>query len=300
MIEVNELIEVKQLPIIEQQLRGLKVDIEKEVAVATSLVCTEDTVKDIKKTRAELNSKSKELEAKRIEIKNAIMGPYNDFEKIFKECVTTPLLSADKDLKKKIDEIENEVKKQKEDEVKLYYNEYIAAKDIDFLNYEKAGINVTLSSTVKKLKEQVQAFIDRVCDDLALIETQENKAEILVEYKRTLNCSQAITTVVERQKAIEKQRIADDERKAKVEEEKKRRAEVARIASEKEREKIASIPAPVAVETPKETFEPVAEIPYFEPVVHEEIFTLSFKVRGTKLGLKELKDFLERGGYDYE
>lgn len=300
MIEANEIIVVKQLPIIEQQLRGLKTEIETEVELAKSLVCTEDTVKEIKKTRAGLNSKSKELEAKRIEIKKAILAPYEDFEKVFKECVTTPLLSADKDLKNKIDEVENAIKAEKETEVKAYFDEYITSKEIGFLKYENAGINVTLAASTKKLKEQVKDFVDRVCDDLVLIETQEHKSEILVEYKKTLNCSQAITTVVDRQKAIEKQRIADEERKARAEEEKKRRAEVARIASEKEREKIASIPAPVAVETPKQTITPVAEIPYFEPVVHEEIFTLSFKVRGTKLDLKELKDFLERGGYDYE
>ena len=32
----------------------------------------------------------------------------------------------------------------------------------------------------------------------------------------------------------------------------------------------------------------------------EEILTLKFTVRGTKTKLKELKQFLESGGYDYE
>ena len=32
----------------------------------------------------------------------------------------------------------------------------------------------------------------------------------------------------------------------------------------------------------------------------EEILTLKFKVRGTRTKLKELKKFLEDGGYDYE
>ena len=32
----------------------------------------------------------------------------------------------------------------------------------------------------------------------------------------------------------------------------------------------------------------------------EEILTLKFTVKGTKTKLKELKQFLENGGYDYE
>ena len=38
---------------------------------------------------------------------------------------------------------------------------------------------------------------------MALIDTQEHKVEILVEYKQHMNVSQAITTVSERHKAIE-------------------------------------------------------------------------------------------------
>ena len=36
------------------------------------------------------------------------------------------------------------------------------------------------------------------------------------------------------------------------------------------------------------------------PVVEEEKLTLRFTVKGTRTQLKELKKFLEAGGYDYE
>ena len=89
------------------------------------------------------------------------------------------------------------------------------------MNYENAGINVTLSASIKSLKEQAKSFIDRITDDLALIDTQEHKAEIMVEYKKTLNCSQAITTVTSRLKAIEEQKQREIERQQRIEEEKK-------------------------------------------------------------------------------
>ena len=51
----NGLIIVKQLPVIEDQLAAVKESITERVNQALSLVCTEDTYKDIKKVRAELN-----------------------------------------------------------------------------------------------------------------------------------------------------------------------------------------------------------------------------------------------------
>ena len=68
---------------------------------------------------------------------------------------------------------------------------------------------------MKSLKEQAKAFVDKIADDLNLIETQEHKAEILVEYKQTLNVSQAITTVTNRFKDIEEEKKKQEETKDK-------------------------------------------------------------------------------------
>lgn len=43
-------------------------------------------------------------------------------------------------------------------------------------------------------------------DDLAMIGTQEFKDEILVEYKKTLNASQAVTFAIQRHAAIDEER----------------------------------------------------------------------------------------------
>ncbi len=60
----NQIIVVKQLPIIEEHLKALSVEIEGKVKAAKSLVCTEDTVKDIKATRSGLNAQFKVGNAK--------------------------------------------------------------------------------------------------------------------------------------------------------------------------------------------------------------------------------------------
>ncbi len=273
---IKDLIEVKQLPVIEEQLRSVSTVIDERVKNATSLVCTEESVKTIKEIRAELNKDYKEFENKRKLVKEQVLKPYNDFENVYKECISDKFRNADLILKGKIDNVENELKAKKEKEIKEYFEEYKKANNIDFITYEQAKINVTLSASMKSLKEQAKQFIDKIVDDLKLIETQEHKTEILVEYKQTLNVSQAITSVTNRFKAIE--------------EEKKK------IEQEKELQKFV-------VDTAKESDKYSEQIILNSPSVEEkteEILTLKFTVRGTRTKLRELKQFLESGGYDYE
>lgn len=276
---IKDLIEVKQLPVIEEQLRSVSTVIDERVKNATSLVCTEESVKTIKEIRAELNKDYKEFENKRKLVKEQVLKPYNDFENVYKECISDKFKNADLILKGRIEVVENEIKAKKEQEVKDYFEEYKTANNIDFITYEQAKINVTLSASMKSLKEQAKVFIDQRIDDLKLIETQEHKTEILVEYKQTLNVSNAITTVTNRFKAIE--------------EEKK-----------KEEQKVVHIEMNENHEITKESYEQLENIfnkPLEQPKEeNEEILTLKFTVRGARTKLKELKQFLESGGYDYE
>ncbi len=278
---MENLIIIKQLPIIEEQLKAMSIEIDEKVEFAKSLVCTEDTVKEIKKTRAELNSDFKNLEEKRKEVKMAVLQPYNDFEATYKMYVSDKFNTADKDLKTKIDDVEGQLKSDKSQEIKEFFEEYRLSNNIDFVNYENAGINVTLSASMKSLKEQAKSFIDRITDDLALIDTQEHKAEIMVEYQKTLNCSQAITTVTSRLKAIEEQKQQEIERQQRIEEEKKVVEKVEII-----------VPIVEEIKPPVEEIMPAQE--------SEKVYAITFKIVATMEKLKALKSFLNEGGYKYE
>lgn len=275
----KEIIVVKQLPIIEQQLQAIKTEVTAKVENALSLVCTEDTVKEVKAVRAELNKDFKEFEERRKTVKKAIMTPYEAFETVYKDCVSDTYKKADVELKAKIDNVENELKAQKTADVKAYFDECLQSKGIDFVTYENANINVTLSASMKSLKEQAKTFVDRICDDLHLIDTQEYKDEILYEYKQSLNVSGAITTVLNRYKAIEEAKAAEEERKAKEQAEKEAAAKVEKVV---------------------ETLTPPTAEPIAPPVEEEPVLTLKFTVRAKRSKLKELKEFLNNGGYDYE
>ena len=153
-----------------------------------------------------------------------------------------------------------------------YFDELCEANSLDFITFENANINVTLSASMKSLKEQAKAFVDKIVDDLNLINTQEHKDEILYEYKQSLNVSVAITTVTNRYKAIE----------------------AAKAREEAEAEVAAKVEEVVEAVVPP-TVEPIAP-----PVEEEKTYTLKFTVRGTMPQLKALKEFLNNGGYDYE
>lgn len=281
---IEKLIVIKQLPQIEEHLKDLSSEIDIKVENAKKLVCTEESLKTVKQVRADLTKDFKVLEAQRKTVKEQILAPYMQFEEVYKTYVSDKYKEADIDLKQKIDSTENELKKQKEQEIKSYFEEYKVANNIDFINYEQANINVTLTASKKSLKEQAKAFIDKIKDDLKLIGTQEGKEEILVEYKQNLNVSKSIQEVANRHKLLEEEKKRQEELKNKQLEEAQRQADM----SIKKQE--------VATKNALENF--VMEAPKVEE--QEEILTLKFKVRGTRSKLRELKRFLEDGGYDYE
>lgn len=271
-MEENRLIVVKQLPIIEERLKNLSEEIDEKVANALALAVSEETVKDVKKVRADLSKEFKELETQRKAVKEKVLAPYQAFEEVYKSYVSDKYKKADSDLKLKIDDVENKQKEEKEIEVKNYYQEYATSKELEWLvteeYYHLANINVTLSASLKSLKETAKAFVDKVVEDINLINTQENQDEILYEYKKNLNVSNAITTVRERKLALEENKVVEE---VKQEENK---------VAEEMVEKVESLSAP--------------------KIEDEEILELNFKVRATRNKLKELKQFLDDGGYDYE
>ena len=263
MIKADDLIIVRQIPIIEEQLKNIKADIEKRVESVLALECNNETVKAIKVLRSALTKDYKELEIRRKMVKEQIMKPYKAFEKIYKECVSDVFESADTELKTRIDSVENAIKEEIRSEVTEYFEEYRISRGIDFITFEDANINIIKSASMKSLKVAAKAFIDRVADDLNLISTQEYKEEILVEYKRTLNVSASITSVTERRKAIEAER--------------------------------AKYTQPENI--PEKTADDEADKPLSAPKVKEKIYRTTFTIDGTVSELKALKKFLQENNY---
>ena len=294
----NGLIIVKQLPIIEDQLAAVKESITERVNQALSLVCTEETYKDVKKVRSDLNKEYAELEAKRKEVKAAVMAPYEKFEKVYKDCAGDLYADADRKLKQKIAEVEDGLKKQKEKELVSYFDEYRQSISIpaDFVSFEDTGIRVGLSESLTGLKKKAKEFLDHIDADLKAIDSHEDKDEILSEYRSGFNLANAMSTVSARHKAIE---------------EAKRQREEAEARRRAQEEQAKSLEAMIAAQTAQEpqiaapaVVEVVESIPDVDPFqtapAAEKEYSTSFKVTGTIEQLKALKKFMVEGGYKYE
>ena len=285
---MDEIIIVKQLPIIEERLKEISEQSQQKVAVALAMTCTEDTVKSVKALRADLSKDFLELEKKRKDVKGKILAPYEQFEAVYRTYVTNIFKPADAQLKDKIDDVENGLKDQKKAEIAAFFDEYRESKNIDFITFEDSKINVTLSASKKSLKDQARAFVDKVNDDLMMIDTQNNSAEILVEYKRTLNASQAITIVSNRHKAIEE----ECRRFEQIQE-----SQAAKDAAAQKVDAVIKAEAPAVPE--------VLNVPDAQPFTEEapaqeELCEVRFLVVHTLEKLKALKAFLNEGGYRYE
>ena len=71
--EQLQVINLKQLPIIEERLRDVKAKIEQRTSAVMALAVTEETRTDVKKIRTEVRKELEGYEAQRMAVKKAIM-----------------------------------------------------------------------------------------------------------------------------------------------------------------------------------------------------------------------------------
>lgn len=290
-----QVIELQQLPIIVERLHSVKADIEQRTADALSLVCTEQTYKSVKDARAQLTKEFKEYEAQRIAVKDKILEPYTEFEKVYRECVTVPFQTADAELKRKITDVTSGIVAQKMDAVQEYYNELVAAAGIDWMDDLTYRTKVNMSDSVTALKKQAKAFVDGIVSDVTAIDAMESSAEVMVEYRKNLDLPTAIKVVDNRHKALEEQRRLEEERRVRQAEreaaaEKARAAAAAAAQTQPEPAQEISVDSEMPVQPDVES----ASQPKPEPILMTR-----FYAKGTKAQLIGLKNYLEKEGIEY-
>lgn len=285
----EELILVKQLPVIEEHLLSLAGAIDQQVDAALSLACTESTVKDVKRVRADLNKQFTALEEQRKAVKAAVLGPYEQFQQVYDKCVSTKFKLADENLKNKINDVEDVLRDQKEANIREYYIEKAASLHISEteIPFERASIKITLSASEKSLRDACDTFLNRIAEDLAMIEQQEYRDEILVAFRQCLSGAQAVTTVLNYHRQIEE----EQERAAK-------RAEAEAAAQQHAQEVRAAVAQQEALSAPvEEAFQENVE-----PATNEddEILRVPFVAIAARRKLRGLKNYMKENGIRYE
>lgn len=271
------LIEVRQLPIIAERLRMVKDQVEAMTQQAASLVCTADTVQQVKDTRADLRKRFDELETQRKQVKAAVMGPYEAFVKVYDECISGPFKIADNRLKEQIDGFESELKAGCEERLREYFAELIHVHGVEFLTFDKAmqlgKLRISMADanakTPKKLMDGLASIVADVAVGIDRIGQMDDAAEIMAEYKKSFDIGQAVAAVQSRKKEIAAEKEAAEIRKA----------EEARTAQAVA--KVDAIAPPVQKEP-------------------EKIYTIKFTVKCTKAQGLKLKSYLIQEGIQYE
>lgn len=193
-----------QKPVIIHKLLEVGKNVSERLAALNidKLVANEDTVKSLKQLRADLNNEYTEFESQRKALKEAVAAPYMEFETLYKSEIQEKYKNASELLKDKITDVENRVKTEKKNVIVSYFNELCMSKNIDFLVFANTGIEINLSTSLKQYKEKCNEFVERVSDDVILINGTDYPAETMTEYKsNSFSASKAITSVRDRKEA---------------------------------------------------------------------------------------------------
>ena len=300
----EELITLKQAPIIVyEKIKSVGQQIEAKIAELNldNQLVTEDTLKSAKNTRTMLRKELDDFETQRKYIKEQVNAPYEVFEKAYKEHIKVHYDKADSTLKAKIDEVQNRLISDKITRIKDYFTELCQSQGIDFLIFERLPLNITLSASDKSLKNEVANFVSEVTKSIQLIESlnepDEFKAEMLTDYKQTLDVTRAIQNAQYRKQQreaelarIEAQRVA---------------AEQARLSTEARARETAPLQAPAQVinevqpATPVQP-EPVQEATQAAQEDENEIVQTTFTVIDTRAQLRALRAFLDNNKIQYK
>jgi hypothetical protein len=289
-----QVITLKQLPIIEEHLQLVKADVETRTKNVMQLVCTEETRSDVKKIRAELGKEFAAMEEQRKRVKEAIMEPYNRFEAVYKDCISDPYKKADAELKRRIDEVEAGLKADKVKAVQSYFDELCKANNLPWLRFEQMNLKIGLSTSVNGTKAALASTVLKIAEEVQELSRHEDAAELLVEYKKSLNVALALSTVRARHEQIELQKQQEAERRAALEQQQAAEEKVQQAIEEAQQDAAPPVEEvsapeeeqPAAVQEPEET----------QPAVYE----VKFAVRGTIEQLKKLKQFIMQEGMSYD
>nr|DAU14525.1 MAG TPA: Protein of unknown function (DUF1351) [Caudoviricetes sp.] len=288
-INVNEIVKIESMAVIKQQLDKVDEFIKEKTKNIPSVLNELKTLSkeekeekkgEIKKYKQYLSNIRNELENKRKEIKKEINKPYEEFNEYYSNGVLVELTQGIAQLENVISDIEIAQKQEKYNELKEFYDEYTVKYNLENMSipFERVGLNITLNASIKSLKEQIVSFCEKVANDLKLIEIEEFKDEIMLEFRNTLDFANSKIQVIERHKQLELIKQRDEELAKKKEEESK-------IV-----EKVEEVTDPVII-APKEVNIPIEKINEYE---------VTFTVKGTNEQIAKLIQFLNEEGLRYE
>lgn len=255
---------------IEFNFEELKEQLSKNLEKFKNIVYSDDSIKDAKTDKANLNKFREAIENERKRVKNLCLKPYNDFEakiKVITQLIDEPILVIDTRVKS----YEQKNKDAKKEEIEKYYLAIIGDL-IDLLPLDKIFNDkwLNLTTSIKNVEKEILLIIEKAKFDLQTIKDLKSEWELTLidTYLSTLDISAALR---------EKTRL--EERKAALEAMEQKTTIVNEQA-----------PATGTLEDFKEDDKVVFE---------EKIYLRKFWVEGTKEQLTGLREYMAKTGIKY-
>ena len=198
-LKINEM---QELEPIKFNYEEIKQELALQLQKYKNIVFEESDIQEAKKTRADLNRLKKQVNDKKIEVKNEFIKPYTDFETKIKEIISMidePCLEIDKQIKA-FEEKQKELKKQ---EILKIYEENI--KDLkEILSLQKIWNEKWLNATykIRDIELEILGTINKVKTDLKVIEDMKSEFEIQLKDKYLLTLD--LTSVMQEKSRLEK------------------------------------------------------------------------------------------------
>lgn len=270
---------------IETNFEAVRDWLTEELAPYASMVVTEDSIAEAKKTRASIRKVGDSIDAQRKAIKKEWMRPYDAYEAKCKE-LTGIVNGAVSNIDGQIKAMENEVKEQKRQRLSDFFDDH--SYDVaDFITFDDIFDSKWLNATFSEIDaaNSIMEQIESIKEGLETIRSMNSPYEtaMLSEYGKSHNLAKSIAEG-KRLEAIQK---AEEERKA-------REAEEAFAEEETLPQETVEPPAPT----------PQATAQFIRPVAEEEpaapkTYTLRFEVEVTKEQAYDLKYFFSKNNIKY-
>lgn len=281
---------------IDWNFEALKKEITASAQEYETSVYTDDTIKAAKADRAKLNNFVNALNGKRTEIRKELLKPDEQFGLEIKELTGI--------IQKAIDNIDGQIKgyeqrqrDEKTAKIQEFYEENIhdLGSVLPFARVFKPEY-ANASTTMKSIKEDILALIQRVDEGLAIINEVDSKfaGEMKEVFLRTYDIGSAMAERNRLEAAEEKRKAYEEEQaRKKAEREARMQAETSRVIG------AGKASAPVRKPVMPQPQPQHQEIPTME-TVEDPVHILDFRVHATKVQLDKLKEFLKENGIRFE
>lgn len=214
MNELMIMVEDMKFPTINWNREELETQIsEFREGYADAIIQTDEDYKAAKKDRAEINAVLKKISDQRIQVKKAVMKPYEVFEKELKDA-QSDLEDIQKKIASTIKEYEDEQSEKKLNWIKDVFARAIEGKDMDFLTLERIFDKKWMNKSSKEedIEKAINARVDTIRNNLLWIAEVEDttiRATARKQYEETLEFGAIVRLV-----ADIKRRREEEEKKA--------------------------------------------------------------------------------------